>query len=462
MKGKLGITKVGCYGLVLLLVLLGLDIVWVLFFGGITLMVGGTAIRSTTLEFPAIAFLVVFVLLLTARGKRNEALLFFGALLVAGLIAEFLLRIIDHPLSKPYVDYTSWYQPSDVLGHELVPGFEGFGPLNVPIKVNSKGFRDVEHRLPKKEDTIRILGLGDSFMFGWGVGAQEIFFKRVEKLLSHAAGTRVETINAGVPGWGLNQYYLYLKKAGVQYSPDLIVLAYFTDDLPASILEAIPANQRYRVGVSYRGGVFHYSRFYNFMKSLADHIRQKNRPGRVEYLHDLETRRAEWAKQSHYLMVSREEQEEKQVALLDTYLTRLNQITEQENATLIVLFIPDVSQLHHPELQHINEVLHNLTRDHGTAFLDMTQIFERAGDPSTYYLWPKDPHLNGLGHLKTAEALVELICGMSGNSQVGAAAKVLPRTCRVAVDMSQVVSGDPSRDPRTVDRPTVELIERIQ
>lgn len=240
--------------LLLTAILFGIDILFILFGGGINVTIGHLAVKSTTLEFPLIAFFCTGLAILIVRGQWREALLFCGAIVLACLIMEVVLRVMDHPLSKPYLDYVAWYEPAEGYGHRLVPNFEGFGPLNVPIKTNAEGFRDIEHQQEKTPGTLRVLGLGDSFLFGWGVARSETFLAQLEGRLRRATGRPVETINAGVPGWGLTQYYVYLKNVGVQYRPDVIVLAYFVDDLPGSVEESLPANQQYRTGLQFKGG----------------------------------------------------------------------------------------------------------------------------------------------------------------------------------------------------------------
>ena len=393
------------------LVLLGADLAWVLFFGGLNVHLGPLEVRSTTMEFPLIAFLSVLILLLVVGSRWREALLLCGALVVASVLTEIGLRIVDHPLSKPYLDYVAWYEPSEVYGHQLVPGFEGIGPLNVPVRINSHGFRDIEHTL-EKGVTLRILALGDSFTFGWGVSFEQTYLQQLEQMLQGATGKRIETINTGVPGWGLNQYYLFLKKVGVQYAPDIIVLAYFVDDLYSSIIqEAIPVNEQYRPGLQYKGGILHHSRFYNFTKSLADQIRYKNRVTRIPYLHSLDARRQEWSSRQQYLIsVIRQQDDDKYMTILHMYLQRINQIAKESNALLVVMFIPDLSQLHHQEVQYINRLLADNAREINIPFVDMTPIFEQSSELNTYYLWPHDGHTNANGHFAMAKALTNLIC----------------------------------------------------
>lgn len=49
---------------------------------------------------------------------------------------------------------------------------------------------------------VRILVIGDSFAFGWGVRAEEAFPRRLEVLLrERRPGPRIDVINAGIPGY---------------------------------------------------------------------------------------------------------------------------------------------------------------------------------------------------------------------------------------------------------------------
>ena len=65
-------TRFISWGMLLILVLLGLDIILVLL-GGMRIEIGDFRIRSTTIEFPLITFLILIVFLFVVKGKRQEA-----------------------------------------------------------------------------------------------------------------------------------------------------------------------------------------------------------------------------------------------------------------------------------------------------------------------------------------------------------------------------------------------------
>jgi hypothetical protein len=96
--------------------------------------------------------------------------------------------------------------------------------------------------------------------------------------------------------------------------------------------------------------------------------------------------------------------------LLKEYLTHFKSLADGVHARLIMMFIPDISHLYHPEYQHINRVLKTLTAQYDIPFVDMTPVFESSNDLSTYYLHPKDAHTNVKGHQAMASALTGLIC----------------------------------------------------
>ena len=386
-----------------------LHALWVVFLGGFRIEWGSFVLRSTTIEFPVLFLFISIVLFLLCSGKPKEAGLFLGSVVFTCVVGEAVLRVVDHPMSMPHIE--SWYEPSDVFGWQLAADFEGKGPLGILVRTNSHHFRDVDHQWEKASHTLRILALGDSFTFGWGVPLEATFLKQLEDRLQQRMRKRVETISSGVPGWGLNQYYRYLKHVGLTYDPDVIILAYFVDDLPTSFQETIAANPQYKPGVQFKGGTLSHSRLANFTKAIADQIRDRNRYKRVEYLYDLPARRKAWSQREHYLYTADGgERTKPYYRLLDEFLRKFRDLAKLSHAHLIVMFIPDVSQLYHPEMQHINRVLAKTTRSMDIPFLDMTPIFETGTDPSTYYLIPRDSHTNPRGHLAMAKALTPMVC----------------------------------------------------
>jgi lysophospholipase L1-like esterase len=330
-------------------------------------------------------------------------------------MVEIGLRIVDHPLSRPLINFNRWYEPSELYGHQLVKNFEGLGPLQVPVRINSFGFRDIEHSKQKDDHTVRILGLGDSFTFGWGVSLEKTYLKQLEETLYQATGRPVETINTGVPGWGLNQYYICLKEFGTQFAPDIVVVGYWPDDLtgpPMDKLGSVP-NARWEAEshIQKRGGPLQHSRLFNFFTYLADHIKYKNRSTRIPHLHDPQARRAEWTKNPHFLIADPGKvMTAERSSLLRDHLSRINTIVTTHGASLIILFIPDYSQLFQPEFQHINRVIHATAQELGISFLDMTPIYEATERSRSNYFWPLDGHTNEVGHRAIAEALISVLC----------------------------------------------------
>ena len=112
----------------------------------------------------------------------------------------------------------------------LTPGFTGRfvrPAFDIEIRANRLGLRDREPEA-KVPGTFRILGLGDSFAFGWGVPVEASFLKLLETLLdgSHPGATH-EVVNAGVPGYGTYEALHLLTSVGRGYEPDLVILAFY-------------------------------------------------------------------------------------------------------------------------------------------------------------------------------------------------------------------------------------------
>ncbi len=125
------------------------------------------------------------------------------------------------------------YRPDGRLGFTLRPGVRVRHvdrDFSVSVAVNALGMRGPERGTSKPAGTARILLLGDSFAFGWGVEQDEAFGARLERILTERVGP-VEVLPAAVPGWSTDQHSIYLRTQGLALHPDLILLATSENDL---------------------------------------------------------------------------------------------------------------------------------------------------------------------------------------------------------------------------------------
>ena len=96
--------------------------------------------------------------------------------------------------------------------------------------INRAGFRvprpDVEYTLAKPSDTYRIMVLGPSFAFGWGVDYELSFAGSLQSQLQQrgfAGEKKIEIINAGVPAIPVVPQLTWFDRVGRGYVPDLVI-----------------------------------------------------------------------------------------------------------------------------------------------------------------------------------------------------------------------------------------------
>lgn len=112
------------------------------------------------------------------------------------------------------------------VGYTLMKPGSHYEFQAIPVDINSHGLRGPETTYEKPTGTYRILNLGDSIVMGWGVHEEDTYGQRLEALLNETdiGKVRYEVINAGVPGWNLENASAYLESEGLKYDPDLILL----------------------------------------------------------------------------------------------------------------------------------------------------------------------------------------------------------------------------------------------
>jgi len=121
-----------------------------------------------------------------------------------------------------------FWKYDSLLGWVHEPGQEGIfetPQFRTIVRINENGLRDRPHSYERQNDIQRILVLGDSFAWGYGVEESERFSQLLEKSLD------VEVINAGVSGYSTDQELLWYENEGIKYETDLVILVIAGNDV---------------------------------------------------------------------------------------------------------------------------------------------------------------------------------------------------------------------------------------
>jgi lysophospholipase L1-like esterase len=151
---------------------------------------------------------------------RQNLLLSGTVFLLCFVVLEMTLRLMGY-------GNLEIYQPDAKVFWRLKPNQDCFTKVDhKPVHINSHGHRGPEFSLEKPPGTIRLLSLGDSRTFGWGLTDEETYSRRVQNLLQQyvGAGRKVEVINAGVNAWSFPQMLLDFREHGLEFHPDYVVL----------------------------------------------------------------------------------------------------------------------------------------------------------------------------------------------------------------------------------------------
>ena len=165
-------------------------------------------------------------------------------LLVLAELAARALRLGDPR-------YAIWGLPQESFGVSTpdpdlfwrpLPGYQGMGTGNVPLRINSHGLRGPEIA-PKTPGEIRILSLGESTTYGAGVLETETYSAVIERRLddpaSRPAGRRVSVVNAGVFVYSSFQSLKFLELRAPPLEPDVVLFYHEVNDyLPSTLRDS--------------------------------------------------------------------------------------------------------------------------------------------------------------------------------------------------------------------------------
>jgi lysophospholipase L1-like esterase len=154
--------------------------------------------------------------------------LIVSSTLFALFLSEIALRLIGFDPLYVSPERDRFWKYDSLLGWAHQPGQEGIfetPEFRTVVQINENGLRDRRHSYERQNDIKRILVLGDSFAWGYGVEESERFSQVLEESLD------VEVINAGVSGYSTDQELLWYRCEGIKYETDLVILVLAGNDV---------------------------------------------------------------------------------------------------------------------------------------------------------------------------------------------------------------------------------------
>lgn len=289
------------------------------------------------------------------------------------------------------------------------------GEWDVTIKTSSLGLRNDELQ---KSNKPRILVLGDSFTFGYGVENNETYVNLLKGLFNNS----IDFINAGyASGYSADTEYVYLKKHGLKLSPDIVMLGFFIGNDISDIMsnnhgieddeiKNVSSNIYYiddsnRLRVKGLEKKWYYNtNVYLSMKSHA-YIFFKTRIRQIFQGREL----------VEGTIYNEERNEKLSGAINNTkdLLIKMNKITNESNVGFVIILIPTREQVYNTkifdkkgsklDLEKINLEFISFFESNGINYIDLLPYLRN--EENIYF--KTDPHWNKKGHEFVAKVIYE-------------------------------------------------------
>jgi hypothetical protein len=149
-----------------------------------------------------------------------------AVLVVVIMLIEIIARAIMY--QPPFQGWSPTGQYGNLTANQadmLIPS--GWPQRSYWIETNQAGLRNLEDVDPSHQK-IRVLALGDSFTFGVYLANYDSWPAQLEQMLNRVfenKGRQFEVLNAGIPGYTIEDHWTYLQEKGFDLNPDVIIIA---------------------------------------------------------------------------------------------------------------------------------------------------------------------------------------------------------------------------------------------
>ncbi len=157
-------------------------------------------------------------------------------------LAELVLRMMYVPppimMEGPALTKGEYFESDPILGWKPRNHVQGVhtipGSFASTFHTNARGLRGAREFSFEKHQAARMVVVGDSFTWGWGVNDDDIYTAKLAALRP-----QMDVINLGVTAYGTSQELEYFKTEGRRYRPDVVLLAFCLNDIEEYEFQAI-------------------------------------------------------------------------------------------------------------------------------------------------------------------------------------------------------------------------------
>jgi lysophospholipase L1-like esterase len=292
------------------------------------------------------------------------------------------------------------YEPDPALYWRLKPNQNCFTKIDRrPVHVNSRGTRGPEFQVPKPSGTLRILSLGDSRTFGWGLAGSETYSDRLRQLLQERRGgsNNVEVINAGVNAWSFPQMLVYFRETAARYEPDIVILGeanlwtQFSEKASPEFVRKFMSRVRLK-NLLRRFAIYHYVIEVK-LKSFYERHRTKFIP--VDPRTDT---------------LFKDQQQSDPDALFRSAIEETCRLARAGGARPVLLYLPISDELDTTNAPSVLKAKREVSRALNVPLVEMTDDLRAKG--KALYLEADSVHLNAEGNELVARRLFETVSRM--------------------------------------------------
>lgn len=152
-------------------------------------------------------------------------------------VAEVMVRSLFPDWAPRTPRLVQFWQHDEFYGWSHIPGasgrFASYG-FDVQVEINAQGFRGPAATPVKDPSKTRVLVVGDSLVWGFGVEQEETF---VSKMAAQCQD--LEVINFGVSGYATDQELLLFNELGKPLKPDVVILVVASNDFSDNIRSTV-------------------------------------------------------------------------------------------------------------------------------------------------------------------------------------------------------------------------------